>query len=532
MAALSVNLEKVAKAVNLALPSLMAGFALLGHFVSFYFHFGTVAVFFATLLNFHYRHVQRTHALLHNFGLVAQSRYMIESIGPELRQYLFADDWDERPFNRLERAEVYRKSKGIDSSAAFGSQKPFGTNEIKLRHSMFPVYKKDIEPFELVIGDERQARGDKIAPYRLRHPVMISAMSYGALSSNSVRALARGAFRAGAVMNTGEGGFPKYHLMEGCDLTFQMGTAKFGVRDEHGRLDPKKLESLCGQEAIRMVEIKLSQGAKPGKGGLLPKEKITEEIAELRGVPRGKDLLSPPSHVECTSPREAVKFFRQVQEVSGLPVGIKMCLGREEEFERLVHQMKVQNVFPDYIAVDGSEGGTGAAPKAFMDDIGVPLFGALPVIREILEEHGVRQRVKIFGAGKLVDPARQFFAMSSGADAIYSARGFMLALGCIQALQCNQNTCPVGITTHKKELTEGLDIEQKALRIENYFHGLTHDHVEMLGALGCRNFGELRPDHLYAPNLHRLRVVPHDIIEASAASMRSLRPMPPTEDNS
>jgi len=336
--------------------------------------------------------------------------------------------------------------------------------------------------------------------YRIKHPIMISAMSYGALGQNAVRALARGAKRAGATMNTGEGGFPKYHLMEGCDLIFQMGTAKFGVRDADGGLDESKLAALAARDQVKMVEIKLSQGAKPGKGGLLPKEKITAAIAEMRGVPLGEDVISPPHHVECTDAASTVAFIGRVQRVSGLPTGIKFCLGRPDEFRSLVQEMKRQGTLPDFITVDGAEGGTGAAPQSFMDDVGLPLFEGLPIVDRTLREEGVRDQLVIFASGKLISPGRQMNALSLGADVTYSARGFLLALGCIQALQCNRNTCPVGITTHRERLQRGLDIEDKAQRVANYIEALHHDHVELLAATGKASAGQLTEEQVYLPS--------------------------------
>ena len=418
---------------------------------------------------------------------------MIESIGPEFRQYLFLNDREEKPFNRIERSEVYRKAKGEDSSLAFGSQLLFDRTEIKLRHSMFPRPKEELQPYSLEYGSERGIDD----AFTLSKPVLISAMSYGALGQHAIRALARGARKVGVAMNTGEGGYPKYHLMEDCDLVFQMGTAKFGVRNEDGGLNDEKLREIASQPHVRMIEIKMSQGAKPGKGGLLPKEKITEEIAELRGVPMGKDVVSPAYHVECVSPEATVDFIDRVQEVSELPVGIKMCLGREEEFRSLVQAMKSRSHFPDYITIDGAEGGTGAAPKSFMDDMGVPIMQALPAVQRILVEEEVRDRLKLMAAGKLVTPGRQLVAFSLGAQAIYTARGFMMALGCIQALQCNKNTCPVGITTQNRHLQAGLDIESKSERVVNYVESLMHDHEELLASLGKTSLGELDPKNLY-----------------------------------
>ena len=314
---------------------------------------------------------------------------------------MFANDVEEKPFNRIERSEVYRKALDIDSSASFGTQLDY--SDIKLLHSMFPIAKSDIVPFKLVFGEERNIENT----FTIHKPMIISGMSFGALGENAVRALARGAKQAGIPMNTGEGGHPKYHMMESDQLIFQMGTAKFGVRHPDGRLDEKKLRALSAQPQIRMIEIKLSQGAKPGKGGLLPKEKITEEIAELRGVERGKDVIFPSYHVECTDVTHTVQFISHVQEVSQLPVGIKFCLGRLDEVRQLFQEMKNQNQFPDFITIDGAEGGTGAAPKSFMDEVGTPLLRALPQVHQLLIDMGIRNRLKILASGKLINAGKQ-----------------------------------------------------------------------------------------------------------------------------
>lgn len=450
---------------------------------------------FLTLVNFFYQHVQTDHTLLKNFGLLGQARYLLESIGPEMRQYLFASDQEEKPFSRSERSEVYRKAKNVDSASSFGSQLLFDTSEMKVRHSMFPTPKEWLNKFKVTYGE---ARGIKSA-YTITRPIMVSAMSYGALGEHAVRALARGAKMAGIPMNTGEGGYPKYHLMEGCDLIFQIGTAKFGVRTPEGLLDDAKLSDIAAKPEVKMIEIKFSQGAKPGKGGLLPKEKITDEIAELRGVAKGQDVISPPFHPECDTTENTVKFIDRVQRVSGLPTGFKLCIGNVNEFECLLVEMKRQNVFPDFITVDGAEGGTGAAPKSFLDGVGMPLAAGLHAVNACLVKHGIRDRLKLNASGKLVAPGRQLMAMALGADTIYTARGFMLSLGCIQALQCGNNTCPIGITTHDPELQQGLVIAARAPRIANYVHNAEHDLEELLRATGCSSFSELSEANLYVP---------------------------------
>ncbi|MCB1120497.1 MAG: FMN-binding glutamate synthase family protein [Verrucomicrobiae bacterium] len=491
-----VDLHKLANFVNFALPVGVVLFFFAGLYLSFYFHFFTVALLFVTLVNLLYLKGQNEHTLLKNFGILGQGRYLLESVGPELRQYLFSNDREERPFDRQVRSEGYRKAKNLDSASSFGSQENFDDSEIKIRHSMYPTPYGELNDFSLTYGAERGLA----SAYTLSKPIMISAMSFGALGENAVRSLARGAKLAGIPMNTGEGGHPKYHLMEGCDLIFQIGTAKFGVRTEDGLLDEDKLASLASQPQVKMIEIKFSQGAKPGKGGLLPKEKITQEISELRGVPRERDVISPPFHPECSTPEKTVAFIDRIQQITQLPTGFKICLGNPREFSALVAEMKRQQVFPDFISVDGAEGGTGAAPKAFLDGVGMPLLKALPRVDSILREAGVRERLKVNASGKLVTPAKQMIALALGADAVYTARGFMLALGCIQALQCGNNTCPIGITTHDPRLQKGLDIGVKSLRVRNYVDNTIHDLEELLRSTGCRSFSELTSEHLYIPS--------------------------------
>ncbi len=492
---LVVNLHKLARFTNLAIPLLAGLFFLAGLRISFYFHFLTVAFLFLSFLNAFYLFIQKGHSLLRNFGILGQGRYILESIGPELRQYLYLNDTEERPFNRNERSEVYRKAKNINSASSFGSQKEFDATEVKVRHAMFPIRKNELKSSSVTFGEERGCPN----PYTLQRPVIISAMSFGSLGQRAIPTIARGAKHAGILMNTGEGGYPKYHLEEGCDLIFQIGTAKFGVRKSDGSLDDQKLRDLAALDSIKMIEIKFSQGAKPGKGGLLPKEKITEEISKLRGVSIGEDVVSPPSHKECTNLESAVQFIKHVQDVSQLPVGIKMCIGIPAEFHGLVSEMKRQDVFPDWITVDGSEGGSGAAPKAFMDRVGLPIFPALKRVDNILTEHEVRDRLKVVASGKLVGPGRQLIAFCLGADVISSARGFMLSIGCIQAMQCGNNTCPIGITTHDPDLQRGLDIDLKSKLVVNYVNNLEHDLQELLCSTGCRSFQELSFEHLYVP---------------------------------
>ena len=486
------KIEKIAFFINLFLPVV---FVLSWYFYSFYSFF-TLVLFGLVLLNVYCQQIQKKHTLLSNFGILAFLRYFLESLGPEFRQYLYSSDTEEKPFNRIERRDVYIKAKNQDKASAFGSLLNFDEREYKLKHSFFPKMESELLPFALTFGEERGLKKS----YTTNKPLLIGGMSYGSLGKKAVRALARGAGKADILMNTGEGGYPKYHLMEDCDLIFQMGTAKFGVRKENGDLDEDKLHALCQNPQIKMIEIKFSQGGKPGKGGLLPKEKITEEIASLRNISLGQDLFSPPRHKECKDSLSTARFIKKIQDISQLPVGIKFCLGRENEFYDFFSVMRKENLFPDYIAVDGSEGGTGAAPKTFMDDLGYPLMPSLQIVRKVLLELSIKDKFKVLCSGKLISSGKQMMALAAGADAVYTARGFLLALGCIQALRCHSNSCPVGITSHNPRLMKGLDIERKSERVRNYALNLVKYNYELLGALGLKSFSELKPEHLIRPN--------------------------------
>jgi len=492
---LHVNLHKLARFVNTSLLVMPFVFFAAGVWVSFYFHFLTVASLFLLIVNVFYRHIQSQHAVLRNFGIIGQGRYLIESLGPEFRQYLYSGDREERPFNRLERQNIYQKSKNVDSAVSFGSLLEYDSTEIKLRHSIFPTPESLRRPYRVTFGEERGVA----EPYTIDKPMLVSAMSYGALGRNAVRALARGASMAGIPMNTGEGGYPKYHFMEDADLIFQMGTAKFGVRTKDGDLDERALTDLAAQPQVKMIEIKFSQGAKPGKGGLLPKEKITAEIADLRGVPMDRDVVSPPYHRECADLPSTVAFIEHVQSLVPIPVGIKICVGSLVEIRRLIEEMERQDVFPDWITIDGGEGGTGAAPGAFIDWVGIPLWPALYGVASLLDEKGLRGRTKLLTAGKLVDAGRQAVAFALGADAVYTARGFMFAMGCIQARECGNNTCPVGITTHDAALQAGLSPEVKSHRVKHYVDNTLHELEELTTAMGKSCPTQLTFENLYVP---------------------------------
>ncbi|MEM7501309.1 MAG: FMN-binding glutamate synthase family protein [Pseudomonadota bacterium] len=420
---------------------------------------------------------QTKHAIRRNFPVIGRFRYLFEKLGEYFRQYFFAQDREEMPFNRAERSWVYRAAKGIDNTVAFGSTrslKPVGTAIFV--NCAYPVLEQDVEAIpEVTIGPYARA------PYKTRSIYNISGMSYGAISKPAVLSLSNGARKAGVWMNTGEGGLSPYHLEGGADIVFQIGTAKYGVRNPDGTLNDEKLKGVADNDAVKMIEIKLSQGAKPGKGGILPGEKVTKQIAEIRGIEVGEDSISPNRHPEVDSADDLLDMIAHVREVSGLPVGFKSVIGAYgwlDQLCRLIHQRGIESA-PDFITVDSGDGGTGAAPMALMDNVGLPIRESLPLVIDTLIKHNLRDRIKVIASGKLITPAEASVALCLGADFLASARGYMFALGCIQALQCNHNTCPTGITTHDKKLQRGLDPTDKAERVYRYAKAM-HKEIEII----------------------------------------------------
>lgn len=409
---------------------------------------------------------QNKQAIRRNYPVIGRFRYFFEKQGEFFRQYFFAMDREELPFNRAERSWVYRAAKNVDRTVAFGSTRnlePTGT--IMFMNCAFATLEEDaVPPSSITYGT------DCPEPYTSGSLFNISAMSFGALSSVAVKALSNGAAKAGCWMNTGEGGVSKYHLDSGADLVFQIGTAKYGVRDESGKMCDKMLAALAAKPQIKMFEIKLSQGAKPGKGGILPGKKVTEEIAKIRGIMPGVDSISPNAHPEIKSVQDILTMVNRVREVTGKPVGFKAVIGESQWLTDLFEEIKHQGAesAPDFITIDSADGGTGAAPQPLMDYVGLPLKESLPLVVNLLVEYGLRERIKIICAGKLITPSKVAWALAMGADSVSSARGFMFSLGCIQAMQCNKDTCPTGVTTHNPKLQQGLDPINKAERVANY----------------------------------------------------------------
>lgn len=421
--------------------------------------------------------VQTRDAIRRNYPVLGRFRYLFTSLGEFFRQYFFAMDREEMPFNRAQRGWVEHAASGTGNTIAFGS-----TRNIELAgtpifvNSAFPPLDEEAAPAApLMIGP-----GAKV-PFVARSFFNISGMSFGAISAPAVKALARGAKEAGVWMNTGEGGVSDYHLKSGCDLVYQIGTAKYGVRTPEGKLDDAKLAAVAANESIRMFEIKLSQGAKPGKGGILPGEKVNKEIAAVRGIEVGKTSHSPNRHEEVHNWGELLDFVGHVRDVSGKPVGVKMCIGSVDGLRELFEEINSRgpDSAPDFITIDGGEGGTGASPMPLMDLVGMPIRDALPRTVDMLHEYGLRQRIRLIAGAKLVNPGDVAWALATGADFVVSARGFMFSLGCIQALKCNKNTCPTGITTHDPRLQQGLVVEDKYRKVANYATGVIKD-VEMI----------------------------------------------------
>ncbi len=436
---------------------------------------------------------QTKNAIRRNFPVIGRFRALFERLGEFFRQYFFAMDREELPFNRAERSWVDRASLGTDNTIAFGSTRdlrPVGT--VIFVNCAYPVLDRD------VAGPASVTLGPYCAhPYTTSSLFNISGMSYGAISRPATLALSNGARMAGCWLNTGEGGLSPHHLAGGADIVFQMGTAKYGVCEIPGTLSEDRLRQVAGHEQVRMFEIKLSQGAKPGKGGILPGVKVTEEIAAIRGIPAGRDSLSPNRHLDVDNAAELLDLIDRVRSITGKPTGFKSVIGAYAWLDELFDEILKRGIesAPDFIAVDSGDGGTGAAPMPLMDNVGLPIRESLPLMVDRLDRHGLRDRIKVIASGKLITPAEAAWAYCAGADFVVSARGFMFALGCIQALQCNRNTCPTGITTHNKRLQRGLNPENKAIRVNQYARQMSREIQIIAHSCGVREPRRLRRYH-------------------------------------
>lgn len=460
--------------------------------IVFWLVIGVVAL--AVVVLFFVDRAQTSDAIRHNYPVLGRFRALFSALGEFFRQYFFAMDREELPFNRAQREWVKHAGQGKSSVTPFGSTRNIAVVGTPLFvPSAFPPLDDQFASSEpMMIGPNCDT------PYMAGSFFNLSGMSYGAISKLAVRALSRGCKKAGCWMNTGEGGLSPYHLEGDCDVVFQIGTAKYGVRDADGNLDEAKLAEVAARPQVKMFEVKLAQGAKPGKGGILPAAKISEEIAGIRGLPMGADGISPNRHREAGNVKELLDLIARVRRVTGKPVGIKTVMGDPAVFEALFEEVLKRGAesAPDFITLDGGEGGTGAAPMPLMDLVGMSIREALPILTDLRGQAGLKERIRIVASGKLVNPGDVAWALAAGADFVTNARGFMFALGCIQALKCHKNTCPTGITTHNPRFQEGLDVMDKEVRVANFAKNIVKEVEVIAHSVGVSEPRLMRRKHV------------------------------------
>lgn len=435
--------------------------------------------------------VQTKHSLLRNYPLLAHFRWMFEDIRPEIQQYFVESDIDGRPFDRDTRTQVYERAKDVNQESAFGT-------ELNVYEAGYEWFTQSIAPRPTSTEPIRQRIGGPACkqPYDMAL-LNVSAMSFGALSSNAILALNKGAKMGGFAHDTGEGGMSEYHLRHGGDLVWEIGSGYFGTRTKDGRFDPDKFAEQSQRDEVKCVSIKLSQGAKPGLGGVMPGRKVTPEIAGIRGVPVGETCISPPYHSAFATPRELVLFVQRLRELCGdKPVGFKLCIGQRPEFLGICKAMLELELYPDFIIVDGGEGGTGAAPLEYEDHVGAPLTEGLVFVHDALVGSGVRDYIKIGCSAKITSAFDMARRITQGADYCNAARAMMFALGCIQSQRCHTNTCPVGVATQDPKRTRALVIEDKATRVYNYQRNTAAEFNQLLASLGLEHPDQLTPSLL------------------------------------
>ena len=434
---------------------------------------------------------QKKHAVLRNFPVLGHIRYILEFIRPEIRQYLIAGDQEERPYDRETRTLIYERSKNIRDTIPFGTQRDI--LEIGYEwtlHSMNALKPAEVEP-RIIVGSDLCTQ-----PYSSSR-LNISGMSFGALSANAVMAMNLGAKIGNFAQATGEGGLSPYHL-QGGDVIWQIGTGYFGCRDDQGHFSPEEFAKEANRPEVKMIELKLSQGAKPSHGGILPASKLTPEIAAIRKAPLGQDVLSPGKHSAFTGPTEMMHFIQKLRDLcNGKPVGIKLCLGLRHEFFAMCKAMLATGIYPDFITVDGAEGGTGAAPVEFVNHVGTPLQTALQFVDNALRGIGLRDKIRIAASGKIATGFDMVTKIATGADICNMARPMMMATGCIQSMQCNTNTCPTGVATQNKRLQKALVVNDKKQRVAHFHEVTLHSFLEIIGAMGLKNPSELSRDRIY-----------------------------------
>ncbi len=437
---------------------------------------------------------QAKHSIMRIFPVLGRFRWVLEDLRPKIYQYFIESDTDGTPINRVDRSTVYQRAKKETETVPFGTQlNVYAEGYEWMCHSISP---KD---FKTLDHNPRVLIGNKDCKQPYSASVLnISAMSYGSLSKQAVESMNAGAKLGGFAHNTGEGGISPFHLKHGGDLIWQVGTGYFGCRDKEGRFNPEMFAKNASLPQVKMVELKISQGAKPGHGGILPAAKNTPEIAAIRGVEPHTLVASPPFHSAFSTPKELILFIRQLRDLSGgKPVGFKLCIGHKSEFIAICKAMIALDIYPDFITVDGGEGGTGAAPQEFSNYVGAPLLDGLAFVHNILRGLDIRQHIKVIASGKVTSGFHLVRAMALGADACNCARAMMLAVGCIQALLCNTNKCPTGVATQDPKLAIGLDVEDKTKRVANYHKGTVENFVELLGASGLDSKENISRCHIY-----------------------------------
>jgi len=455
---------------------------------------GLLVILVPILLLGFYDAFQSKHTIMRNFPILGRGRYVAEFLRPKLYQYFIESDIDGRPIARIFRNVVYQRAKHELDTNPLGTQlNVYAEGYEWMEHSIAALDHHELEADpRVLIGGPDCKKPYSCSLYN------VSAMSYGSLSKNAVMALNGGAAIGHFAHNTGEGGVSPYHLKYGGDLIYQVGTGYFGCRAEDGNFSPELFKETVASESIKMIELKLSQGAKPGHGGILPAKKITDEIAKIRKVPKGQDVLSPPYHKAFNTPIEMMQLIKKLRDLSGgRPVGFKLCIGKRHEFIAICKAMIQTGITPDFISIDGGEGGTGAAPLEFSNSVGMPLREGLAFAHNVLLGFDLRDQIKILASGKIITSFHIFRTIALGADACYSARAMMMALGCIQALECNKNTCPTGITTHKAELMDGLVVEDKKQRVANFQNETIENFVELMAAAGVHSPTEINRSHVH-----------------------------------
>lgn len=432
--------------------------------------------------------VQRRHSILRNYPVAGHLRFLFEAIRPEIQQYFIERNYDGRPFDRDTRTVIYERAKGIHGEQAFGTERDVAAQGYEwLLHSNAALDSAG-EPPRVRVGGPECTR-----PYDMAL-LNVSAMSFGALSANAVRALNGGARRGGFAHDTGEGGLTKYHLENGGDLVWELGSGYFGARTKDGHFDPEQFREKAAHEQVKCVSLKLSQGAKPGIGGVLPAAKVSAEIAEARGVPKGEKCVSPPHHTVFSTPRELVRFISHMRRLAGgKPTGFKLCVGARHELLAICKAMVEEDATPDFIVVDGAEGGTAAAPQEYEDHVGTPLTEGLMMVHNALVGTGLRDRIRVGASGKVATGTDIVKRIAQGADYTNAARAMMMAAGCIQAQRCHTNTCPVGVTTQDPRRARALDVPDKTERVHRFQQATVAQAQQLIGSMGLRGPSEIEP---------------------------------------